>query len=217
MCRQTSHRFRLPILWLLVHYCTLLSASRSGVTLSVPQREVNGTVSQLVKLSVSYFTLSPYSTLKIQWRLFSENTPFVTLSRSNCSPDPVTSRYNCTDHWATRPSYRHRVHLDPDTGSLWLRDFQSNDSGVYVISVYRDGVRRATEGNVTLTVYNETDNMITTPLVSSCKQPMTSRQHSDQGVILLVRVSTLSFVAVLGASLYWYVSRRCREKCQREL
>ncbi|XP_072405905.1 uncharacterized protein [Chiloscyllium punctatum] len=139
---------------------TRLSASRSGVTLSVPQREVNGTVSQLVKLSVSYFTLTPYSTLKIQWRLFSENTPFVTLSRSNCSPDPVTSRYNCTDHWATRPSYRHRVHLDPDTGSLWLRDFQSNDSGVYVISVYRDGVSTATEGNVTLTVYNETGSCL---------------------------------------------------------
>ncbi|XP_060706751.1 uncharacterized protein LOC132832679 isoform X2 [Hemiscyllium ocellatum] len=192
-------------------------ASGSGVTLRVPQREVNGIVSLSVNLSVSYSTLPPYSTLKIQWRLFSENTPFVTLSRSNCSPGPVTSRYNCSDHQVTGPSYRHRVQLDPETGSLWLRDLQSNDSGVYVISVYRDGEGIAAEGNVTLTVYSETDNMITTPLVSSYKQPMTSRRHSDQGVILLLRVSTLGFVAVFGASLYWYVSRRCREKCQQEL
>ncbi|XP_043534021.1 uncharacterized protein LOC122541371 isoform X4 [Chiloscyllium plagiosum] len=135
-------------------------ASGSGVTLSVPQREVKGTVGQPVNLSVSYVTLTPYSTLKIQWCLFSENTPFVTLSRSNCSPGPVTPRYNCSDHRVTRPSYQHRVHLDPDTGSLWLRDFQSDDSGVYVISVYRDGVNTTTEGNVTLTVYNETGSCL---------------------------------------------------------
>ncbi|XP_060706941.1 uncharacterized protein LOC132832807 [Hemiscyllium ocellatum] len=149
---------------------TRLSASGSGVTLRVPQREVNGTVNQPVNLSVSYSTLPPYSTLKIQWRLFSENTPFVTLIRSNCSPDPVTSRYNCSDHRVTGPSYRHRVQLDPETGSLWLRDLQSNDSGVYVISVYRDGEGTAAEANVTLTVYNETDCKWTTQPGSTTSQ-----------------------------------------------
>ncbi|XP_072405904.1 uncharacterized protein [Chiloscyllium punctatum] len=174
-----------------------MAASRSGVTLSVPQREVNGTVSQLVKLSVSYFTLTPYSTLKIQWRLFSENTPFVTLSRSNCSPDPVTSRYNCTDHWATRPSYRHRVHLDPDTGSLWLRDFQSNDSGVYVISVYRDGVSTATEGNVTLTVYNETDVESTTQPGSTTSQSRGSTESIKYLYIIVPVVGCFLIVLIL--------------------
>ncbi|XP_043534017.1 uncharacterized protein LOC122541371 isoform X2 [Chiloscyllium plagiosum] len=161
-------------------------ASGSGVTLSVPQREVKGTVGQPVNLSVSYVTLTPYSTLKIQWCLFSENTPFVTLSRSNCSPGPVTPRYNCSDHRVTRPSYQHRVHLDPDTGSLWLRDFQSDDSGVYVISVYRDGVNTTTEGNVTLTVYNETDVGCTTQPGSTTSQPLSTESIEYLHIIVSV-------------------------------
>ncbi|GCC38562.1 hypothetical protein chiPu_0017077 [Chiloscyllium punctatum] len=102
-----------------------------------------------------------------------------------------------SDHWATRPSYRHRVHLDPDTGSLWLRDFQSNDSGVYVISVYRDGVSTATEGNVTLTVYNETDVESTTQPGSTTSQSRGSTESIKYLYIIVPVVGCFLIVLIL--------------------
>ncbi|XP_038671410.1 uncharacterized protein LOC119975690 isoform X2 [Scyliorhinus canicula] len=140
----------------------------SGI--GVHQREVMGTVDQSVLLPVSYSTLTSGSTLQIQWGLFPGDTPFVRFTRSNCSPDPDRSGYNCSDHRETAPSYRDRVHLYPENGSLLLWDLQPSDSGVYVISVYSVGGSTAWRGNVTLAVYNKTDSETTSPSISVSPQ-----------------------------------------------
>ncbi|XP_038671411.1 uncharacterized protein LOC119975690 isoform X3 [Scyliorhinus canicula] len=155
MCRKKDH-FQPTNVFLLTCCFIFLFASGIGVTVRVHQREVMGTVDQSVLLPVSYSTLTPGSTLQIQWGLFPGFTPFVRLTRSNCSPDPDRPGYNCSDHRETAPSYRDRVHLYPENGSLLLWDLQPSDSGVYVISVYSDGRNTAWRGNVTLTVYNKT-------------------------------------------------------------
>ncbi|XP_072331487.1 uncharacterized protein [Scyliorhinus torazame] len=169
MCRKKDH-FQLTNVFLLTGCFIFLFASGICVTVRVHQREVVGTVEQSVLLPVSYSTLTPGSTLRIHWGLFPGDTPLVTLTRSNCSPDPDRPGYNCSDHRVTASSYRDRVHLYPENGSLLLWDLQPSDSGVYGISVYSDGDGTTWKGNVTLTVYNKTDSETPAPSVSVSPQ-----------------------------------------------
>ncbi|XP_038672986.1 uncharacterized protein LOC119976513 [Scyliorhinus canicula] len=184
-------------------------ASGIGVTVRVHQREVMGTVDQSVLLPVSYSTLTPGSTLQIQWGLFPGDTPFVRLTRSDCFPDPDRSGYNCSDHRETAPSYRDRVHLYPENGSLLLWDLQPSDSGDYVICVYSVGSSTPWRGNVTLTVYNKTDTE--SPAPSSTERAETSREFPAHRAALLLRGSIVGGVTVLGACLYLCILEYQRE------
>ncbi|XP_078392434.1 uncharacterized protein LOC144675662, partial [Cetorhinus maximus] len=181
--------------------------SGSGVTVRVQQRELNGTVTQSVLLPVSYSTLTPYSALKIQWRLLPGETPFVTLTRSSCSRHPDRPGYNCSDRTETGPSYRHRVHLYPGNGSLLLWDLQPSDSGVYVISVYADGEDAAREDNVTLTVYNQTDSE--TPATSTPDSTQTNSTHRGLVNAIYISISVVVCLIVLTC-LYLLMTKQYR-------
>ncbi|XP_059495528.1 uncharacterized protein LOC125446602 isoform X2 [Stegostoma tigrinum] len=156
MCKEPSILQLASVLLLGYYFICLFAPGNSAISLSVSQREVNGSVSQSVRLSVSYSTLTPSSTLGILWYFLPGDTPIVSLIRSNCSSDAARCCYNCSDHQMSAPSHRHRVDVDPETGSLCLRDLQPSDSGVYVIQVYADGADTAVKENVTLTVCNVT-------------------------------------------------------------
>ncbi|XP_067830148.1 hepatic and glial cell adhesion molecule-like [Heptranchias perlo] len=184
--------FKFTNIFLFISYFISLSASGSRVTVRVDQSEVNGTVNQsvLLPVSYSYSTLTlKYSILTIKWFLFPSDTPCATLTRLNCSLTPDKSGYNCSDHQQDGPAYKHRVHIYPENGSLLLRDLQSNDSGVYVISVSRGG-ETASEGNVTLTVYPETaSEYSTTPSVSGSAENSTTGPDKWENT-LYINVST---------------------------
>ncbi|XP_067865683.1 uncharacterized protein [Heterodontus francisci] len=196
MCREIHHG-QFTNIFLFISYFISPSASGSRVTLSVHQREVNETVHQSVLLPVSYSTLTPYSTLTIEWCLFPGYTPFVRLMRSNCSPDPDRSAYNCSDHRVTTPSYRERIHLYPENGSLLLRDLQLSDSGVYLITVYRGG-NTSSKGNVTLTVYPGTDcENASTPGVSESPQNQTTTPSGTGWDDTHIRVSAAVCLLIL--------------------
>ncbi|XP_032903439.1 uncharacterized protein LOC116990023 [Amblyraja radiata] len=162
--RRTRRENDFSSIFILAATWACLSASGSSVSVSVRDREVNGTVGRSALLASCYSTPDPCSLQTLEWRLHNSTTPLVRLSRSNCTPlvrlrrsdcplHPARPGCNCSDRWATSPSHTGRVQLYPENGSLLLRDLRLNDSGVYVISIYSGG-NSTVKANVTLTVYN---------------------------------------------------------------
>ncbi|XP_041068142.1 uncharacterized protein LOC121291131 [Carcharodon carcharias] len=208
MCRAI-HRFQFTNIFLLSSYFISLSASGSGVTVRVQQRELNGTVTHSVLLPVSYSTLTPYSALNIQWLLFPGQTPFVSLIRSSCSRHPDRPGYNCSDRTETGPSYRHRVHLYPGNGSLLLRDLQPSDSGVYVITVYANGENAAREDNVTLTIYNQTESE--TPAPSTPESTQTNTTQKSPEIYIYISASVVCpIILIILTCLYLLMIKQYR-------
>ncbi|XP_051899895.1 uncharacterized protein LOC127586104 [Pristis pectinata] len=183
-------------------------ASGSRVTVSVREREVNGTVHQSVLLAASYSAPDPDSTpapdspLILMWDLYPNTTPFVKLTRSQCRPD--RPGYHCSDHLAISPSHTGRVHLYPDNGSLLLWDLRRSDSGVYVISVYSGG-DNTVQDNVTLTVYNETES------AGPTSPPVTTPHHTGPSAHTMLTVGPICLVIILVTvclSLLWTRTHR---------
>ncbi|XP_072115143.1 uncharacterized protein [Mobula birostris] len=172
-------------------YCACLSVSGSLVALSDREREVNGIVGQSALLSGSYCTPTPGSELTVEWNLHPDATALVKLIRSQCSPHPDKSGYNCSDRLIITPSHSGRVHLYPDNGSLLLWDLRFSDSGVYEISVYCGG-NDSVKGNVTLTVHNGTEKANSTSPTTP-QPPQSSRGFIPAlpiclGVIVVVAI-----------------------------
>ncbi|XP_048376263.2 uncharacterized protein LOC125446602 isoform X1 [Stegostoma tigrinum] len=205
MCKEPSILQLASVLLLGYYFICLFAPGNSAISLSVSQREVNGSVSQSVRLSVSYSTLTPSSTLGILWYFLPGDTPIVSLIRSNCSSDAARCCYNCSDHQMSAPSHRHRVDVDPETGSLCLRDLQPSDSGVYVIQVYADGADTAVKENVTLTVCNVTDGESTTPAVSTTNQSSTENTE-----MYIITSAAMCFFIVLICFIYLLVTKKHR-------
>ncbi|XP_072115140.1 uncharacterized protein [Mobula birostris] len=168
-----------------------IPVSGSLVALSDREREVNGIVGQSALLSGSYCTPTPGSELTVEWNLHPDATALVKLIRSQCSPHPDKSGYNCSDRLIITPSHSGRVHLYPDNGSLLLWDLRFSDSGVYEISVYCGG-NDSVKGNVTLTVHNGTEKANSTSPTTP-QPPQSSRGFIPAlpiclGVIVVVAI-----------------------------
>ncbi|XP_078073544.1 uncharacterized protein LOC144496850 [Mustelus asterias] len=213
MC-WTRHCSQFTDVFLLTSCFMSLCASGSSVTVTVHQREVNGTVNQSVLLPVSYSTPLHNSSLRLEWSLFPGNTALLTLIRSNCSPDPDRSGYKCSVHLVTSPSYQDRVHLYPDNGSLLLRNVQTNDSGVYVISVYINAEGTTRKGNVTLTVYNGTDSETSTATVSASTHISTTTGKVENVIMIGVSAAAVSLLIIL-VCLHLLMTKK-HTGCQRQ-
>ncbi|XP_059826722.1 uncharacterized protein LOC132394500 isoform X2 [Hypanus sabinus] len=171
-------------------YCACLYVYGSLATVSVRGREVNGIVGQSALLPGSCCTPTLCSLQQVEWYLYPGQTPLVQLTRQ-CSPLPDGPGCNCSDPPPfITPSHKGRVHLYPDNGSLLLWDLRSNDSGVYVITVYCGG-NNTVRDNVSLTVHNGTEKENSTSPTTPSPLGETSSTHRWPiclGVIVVVAI-----------------------------
>ncbi|XP_078272125.1 uncharacterized protein LOC144602877 [Rhinoraja longicauda] len=193
---------------ILVAAWACLSASGSRVTVSVREREVNGTVGRSALLASSYSIPDLCSQLTVEWRLQPSTTSLVRLTRSDCSPHPDRPGCNCSDRWTVGPAHTGRVQLYAENGSLLLRDLRRNDSGVYEISVYSGGNNTAKD-NVTLTVYNESTE--TESVTSTYGTPTVSGRNN--AMIIAVPTCLVLILIIIGLSIV--LTKALRHYCRR--
>ncbi|XP_055521960.1 uncharacterized protein LOC129716097 [Leucoraja erinacea] len=192
-------------------------ASGCRVSVSVLDREVNGTVGRSALLASCYSTPDPCSQLRVEWRLHPSTTPLVSLNRPNCTSYVRLSRSNCPPHtdrpacncsvrWVASPSLTGRVQLYPENGSLLLRDLRRSDSGVYEISVYTGG-NSAVKDNVTLTVYNHHTVGTTTEYTPTGGTAAPPNPAADFGLRAVV-LGSLTVFGICLCAIYSCKARR---------
>ncbi|XP_059827191.1 carcinoembryonic antigen-related cell adhesion molecule 3-like [Hypanus sabinus] len=165
----------------------------SLATVSVRGREVNGIVGQSALLPGSCCTPTLCSLQQVEWYLYPGQIPLVQLTRQ-CSPLPDGPGCNCSDPPPfITPSHKGRVHLYPDNGSLLLWDLRSNDSGVYVITVYCGG-NNTVRDNVSLTVHNGAEKANSTSSTTNGQLMTTAK---DWRLFHLYRAALFFLVIIL--------------------
>ncbi|XP_049683419.1 uncharacterized protein LOC126050071 isoform X2 [Accipiter gentilis] len=120
--------------------CTLCSilmlvGGNLAILVKIHENSINGTEGQSVLLRVSYrFHSDPQYPMKIVWNSGNMQDNLVTCSVLKCSLGARGVPGICSAQIFYHPTYRNRIKLFPENGTLLLSDLQPSDSRVYSVT-----------------------------------------------------------------------------------
>ncbi|XP_049683417.1 uncharacterized protein LOC126050070 [Accipiter gentilis] len=113
----------------------LLLGGNLAVLVKIHENSINGTEGQSVLLRVSYrYHSDPQYPVKIVWDSGNMQDNLVTCSVLKCSLGAGGVPGICSAQIFYHPTYRNRIKLFPENGSLLLSDLRPSDSGVYSVT-----------------------------------------------------------------------------------